>query len=660
MKTDNFRFLLEQFDDIKIMRYLVPGFEEMPLQQKKLIYFLSQATLSGRDITFDQHYKYNLLIRKVLENIFTNYTTHNPNIISEEEFLHFTNYLKKIWFSNGIHHHNSTDKFFPKFSKKSWKTLFQSYTGKTYKYPPNYTSLANFIEDLMFNPKIAAKRVSQDSSIDLVEASAVNFYENISQKEVEEFYNKQKQNNDNTPISYGLNSRISKKEDKIIEETYSTKNLYAPAIKEIIFWLREASEVAENQKQKKAIDLLINYYETGDLKTWDDYNIAWVKDLDSLIDFVNGFIEDYGDPLGMKATWESITNYKDLEATKRTTIISENAQWFENHSPIDKAYKKATVKGVSAKAINVAMLGGDCFPTTPIGINLPNADWIRRDYGSKSVTIENITYAYDQASKASGFLEEFVLDKEEIVLSKKYGSIASNLHTDLHECLGHGSGQLAKGTNPEALKNYASPLEEARADLFALYFLMDDKMQELGLFESKDVAKAEYNSYIRNGLMSQLVRVKLGDTIEQAHMRNRQLVAAWCYEKGRAENVIEKFKNNGKTYIKINDYQKLRVLFGELLKEVQRIKSEGDYEAGKTLIETYAVQVDYDLHKEVLERFGKLNIAPYGGFINPTLIPIYEGENITDIELIYEEDYSLQMIKYGNKYSFLEPKNSDS
>lgn len=655
MDTD-FKFLLEQFDDIKIMRYQVPGFDSMSLKQKKLIYFLSQATLSGRDITFDQHYKYNLLIRKVLENIYINYSEKKLNLISNKEFLFFENYLKKVWFSNGIHHHNSTDKFTPKFTKKTWRILFEQYTGKNYQFSEEYKNLQKFIEDLIFNPEIAPKRVSQDSSVDLIKASAVNFYENISQKEVEYFYNQQKKEDDKTPISYGLNSKISKTKGKIVERRYSERGLYANAIHQIIIWLEKASDVAENKAQQTTIEQLIGYYRNGDLKIWDKYNIAWLRDVNSQTDFVNGFIEDYGDPLGMKATWESIVNFKDLIATKRTSIISKNAQWFENHSPIQAKYRKPVVKGVIAKAINVVMLGGDCYPTTPIGINLPNADWIRRDYGSKSVTIENITYAYDQASKTSGFLEEFVLDKDEIALSKKYGSIASNLHTDLHECLGHGSGQLAEGTSPEALKNYASPLEEARADLFALYFLMDDKMQDLGLFDSKNVAKAEYNGYIRNGLMSQLVRVELGKTIEQAHMRNRQLVAAWCYEKGKPENVIEKFKNKGKTYVKINDYDKLRNLFGELLREVQRIKSEGDYEAGKLLIENYAVQVDSNLHKEILKRFKKLNIAPYGGFINPTLSPKKEDGKIVDIELIYEDNYTKQMLEYGKNFSFLEVK----
>ena len=655
MKTEDskFQFLLEQFDDLKIMRYQVPLFEQFSLQQKKLMYFLSQATLSGRDITFDQHYKYNLLIRKVLENIYINYKSQKSNLISKEEFQNFEIYIKKIWFSNGIHHHNSTDKFYPKFTKASWQKLTTVYTGKIYQFPKKYNSLFDFLEDLMFNPQIAPKRVSQDSSKDLVQASAVNFYENITQKEVENFYQQQKAQDDKEPISYGLNSKLSVKNGEITEEIYSSKGLYAPAIKAIVSWLKKALEVAENKKQKTAIDYLIQYYETGNLKTWDQYNIAWLEDINSQIDFVNGFIEDYGDPLGMKATWESITNFKDIEATKRTHIISTNAQWFEDHSPIQDKYKKTTVKGVTAKAINVLMLGGDCFPTTPIGINLPNADWIRKEYGSKSVTIENITYAYDQASKASGFLEEFVFDKQEIELAKKYGSVASNLHTDLHECLGHGSGQLAEGTQVDALKNYASPLEEARADLFALYFLMDDKMQDLNLFDTKEVAKAEYNGYIRNGLMSQLVRVKLGDNIEQAHMRNRQLIAQWCYQRGEKDKVIELFQKNGKTYVKINDHLKLRALFGELLKEIQRIKSEGDYKAGKDLIETYAVKVDYHLHKEVLERFSKLNIAPYGGFINPQLLPKIENNEIIDIQLSFEESYTEQMLRYSKEYSFL-------
>ncbi len=656
MNTNNtdFKYLLEQFSDYKIMRYTVPGFEDLSLQQKELLYYLSQAALCGRDITFDQHFKHNLLIRKVLENIYINIKDAHPKEISTESFKSFEDYLKTIWFSNGIHHYNSTDKFFPKFTQEDWHQLFKFYKGEAYAFPETYSSLESFLEDLMFNPDVAPKRVSQESQQDLITSSAVNFYENIHQKEVEDFYAQQKENSNNKKLSFGLNTRLSKENGTIKEQVYKLGGHYSKAIEQIVFWLEKAVRIAETEEQKIAIELLIKFYQTGDLQIWDDYNIAWVKDLNSHTDFVNGFIEVYGDPLGMKATWESVVNFKDLEATKRTQIISENAQWFEDHSPIDEAFKKSEVKGVTAKAINMVQLGGDCYPTTPIGINLPNADWIRAEHGSKSVTIENIVYAYDQASKASGFLEEFVLDQEEIELSKKYGSQASNLHTDLHECLGHGSGQFAPGVSPEALRNYASPLEEARADLFALYYLMDDKMQELGLFESKDVAKAEYNAYIRNGLMSQLIRIKLGDTIEQAHMRNRQLVAAWCYEKGKADKVIEMFKQDGKTYIKINDYLKLRNLFGALLKEIQRIKSEGDYEAGKALIESYAVKIDYDLHKEVLERFEKLNIAPYGGFVNPVLEPVFEGDAITDVRLKYAEDYAEQMLFYAQNYSFLE------
>ncbi len=651
MKQDHFKYLLEQFDEYKIMRYTVPGFEALSTKQKTLLYYLSQAALCGRDITFDQHYKHNLLIRSVLENIYRNYKNAQHKKLSVDAFALFEQYLKKIWFSNGIHHHNSTDKFYPQFSTDDWKLLFSYYDGA--QVSPNTQSLQDFLEEQMFSENVAPKRVSQDSSKDLIAGSAVNFYENVSQKEVEAYYSTQKTNDDATPMAYGLNSRLIKQDGQIKEQTYKQGGLYSKAIEQILFWLEKAKTCVENDKQAKALNLLMSYYRSGCLKTWDEYNIAWVQDLDSETDFVNGFIEDYGDPMGMKATWESVVNFKDQEASKRTAIISNNAQWFENHSPIHPQYRKAKVKGVSAKAINVVQLGGDCYPTTPIGINLPNADWIRRDYGSKSVTIENIVYAYDQVSKSSGFLEEFVLNPKEIERIRTYGTVASNLHTDLHECLGHGSGQLAEGVSTTALKNYASPLEEARADLFALYFLMDDKMQELGLFDTKEVAKAEYDSYIRNGLMSQLVRVKLGDDIEQAHMRNRQLVAAWCYDKGQADGVIETIVNEGKTYVQINDYDKLRLLFGQLLKEVQRIKSEGDYEAGKALIETYAVKVNQDLHKEVLERFKTLNIAPYGGFVNPVLKPVYKDDEIVDITIEYVEDYSEQMLAYSKDFGFL-------
>ncbi len=509
------------------------------------------------------------------------------------------------------------------------------------------------VKSAIFNPEIAPKRVSMDSSKDLINSSACNFYEGVTQHEAESFYEAKKNPNDDRPVSWGLNSRLVKEHNQIKEEIYKVGGKYSPALEKIVYWLEKALKVAENQLQKSVIQKLIEFYKTGDLKTYDEYNVLWVTELDSVVDFVNGFTEVYGDPLGIKATWESIVNFKDVEATKRTEIISNNAQWFEDHSPVDKRFKKKEVKGVSAKVITVAQLGGECYPSTPIGINLPNADWIRKEHGSKSVTIDNITYAYDQASLGSGFLEEFVFDKDEIELSKKYSFLAGSLHTDLHECLGHGSGQLLPGTSPEALKNYGSALEEARADLFALYYLMDEKMIELGLIPSFDVAKAEYNGYIRNGLMTQLVRIELGKTVEQAHMRNRQLIAKWCFEKGQDDNVIERISQDNKTYYKINDYSKLRALFGVLLSEVQRIKSEGDYEAGKQLVEKYGVQIDPVLHKEVKERFDKLNIAPYGGFVNPVFKLIEKNDALVDVEIEYPDDYTKQMLHYSENYSFL-------
>ncbi|MBN2668474.1 MAG: dihydrofolate reductase [Bacteroidales bacterium] len=655
MNNTTFKYLLEQFGDLKIMQFQVPNFDELTLNHKQLAYYLSQAAISGRDIVYDQNYEYNLLIRKVLENIYQNILK-DPENKRPDEFDEFEIYLKKIWFSNGIHHHHSTDKFFPKMNRKLWVTFFKFYDGPLYSFPKENHSLSEFIETIIFDARIAPKRVSQNSEEDLIKHSAVNFYKNVSQKEAEEFYQKARIARPDLKISWGLNSQLVKEDNSIKENVYSANGLYAEAINQIIFWLKKASEVAENQQQKNSIELLIAYYKTGDLKFWDDYNIAWVKDLNSNIDFVNGFIEDYGDPMGMKATWESIVNFKDIEASRRTEIISNNAQWFEDHSPIDHQFKKKKVKGVSAKAINVVQLGGDCYPSTPIGINLPNADWIRKEHGSKSVTIENITTAYDKASKESGFLEAFVENKEDRRLSKTYGAYASNIHTDLHECLGHGSGQLAEGTKTDALKNYASPLEEARADLFALYFMMDDKMQELGLLEHKDFAKAEYNSYIRNGLMTQLVRIEPGANIEQAHMRNRQLIAKWAYEKGKTDKVIEFYKVDAKTYVRVNNYEKLRQLFGTLLREIQRIKSEGDYEAGKALVENYGVKVDRQLHKEVLDRFKALNIAPYGGFVNPVLLPIYDGSKIVDVKIQYNNNYTEQMLFYSKNYSFLEIK----
>lgn len=648
-----YNFLLEQFDDVRILRYQVPNFEQLDLQQKTLIYYLSQATLSGRDITFDQHFAHNLLIRSVLENIYKSYLSLEKHKVEPQEFELFEQYLKKIWFSNGIHHHNSTDKIYPKFTRETWRILSKNYKGKKHSFPKSHASLFNFVEDLMFNPEIAPKRVSQDSSRDLVSQSAVNFYENVNQAEVEQFYSQFTQENSKEPISVGLNSKLIRHNNQITEEVYKLNGKYHNAIEQIVFWLKKAMNEAESHEQKHTIALLIEFYETGDLGVWDQYNIAWVNDTEAHIDFVNGFIETYGDPLGMKATWESIVNYKDIEATRRTEIISSNAQWFEDHSPVNSPYKKKNVTGVTAKAINVVQLGGDCFPTTPIGINLPNADWIRQSHGSKSVTIENIAYAYDQAGKTSGMLEEFVENEQEREWIKKFGAQASNLHTDLHECLGHGSGQMAEGISTEALKNYASPLEEARADLYALYFMMDDQMLELGLIEQQETAMAEYSSYIRNGLLTQLVRIKPGDQLEQAHMRNRQMVAAWCFEKGFANNVIEKYQKEGKLYVKINDFQQLRSLFGQLLREVQRIKSEGDYEAGRKLFETYGVKINLEEHLEILDRFNKLKIAPYSGFVNPILEPIFRDGHIVDVRLIDCENYAEQMIYYSDNYGFL-------
>jgi dipeptidyl-peptidase-3 len=647
----DFSYLLEQFADLKIMRFQVPGFEDLSLKQKELIYYLSQAALCGRDIIFDQFYEYNLLVRKTNDAIVESYSGNRQSA----EFLKFMVYAKRVWFSNGIHHHYSTDKFFPDLTPEYFTSLVNHSNSALLPMNANETTDAfcKRIIPIIFDKNKDAKRIVLDASKDIVEASASNFYKGLTQTEVEAFNAKFKQANPEQPLSVGLNSRLVKENSKIVEQVYKANGLYGAAIEQIIFWLEKAKTVAENRHQAKTIELLIQYYQTGDLKIWDNYNVTWVEDSLSMIDFVNGFIENYGDPLGMKATWESVVNFKDLEATKRTEIISSNAQWFEDHAPIDPRFKKTKVKGVSAKVITVAQLGGDCYPSTPIGINLPNADWIRRDHGSKSVTMENITYAYDKAAEGNGFLEEFGYNDEERVLAKRYGSKASNLHTDLHECLGHGSGQLLPGTSSEALKNYSSALEEARADLFALYYLGDPKVIELGLTESFDVAKAEYNSYLRNGLMTQLTRIEPGKNIEQAHMRNRSLISYWCLEKGMSDNVVELVKNNGKTYVHINDYQKLRSLFGQLLAEIQRIKSEGDYEAGKKLVETYAVKVDQELHREILERYKKLNIAPYGGFVNPVFTPVYQGDSLIDIKVDYSETYTEQMLRYGKEFSFL-------
>jgi dipeptidyl-peptidase-3 len=651
----DFQFLTEQFADIKIMRYQIPGIEDLSLDQKKLVYYLSEAALAGRDIIFDQNYKYNLSVRKTLEEILKNYQGNRQT----KEWIDFNIYLKRVWFSNGIHHHYSTDKFMPEFDQEYLATLINNSPGSVYPLweGQDLGTFTNWITEVIFDPEIAPKRVNQNPEKDLIEQSACNFYEGVKQEEVEAYYEGIRITGDNTPISYGLNSKLVKDKGRVSEIVYKVDGMYGQAISRIIYWLEKATTVAETEDQKEALEVLIGYYQSGDLELWDKYNILWVEDLVPRVDYVNGFIEVYGDPMGMKATWESVVNFKNIEATQRSIIISDNAQWFEDHSPTDPRFKKDEVKGVSAKVITVAQLGGDCYPSTPIGINLPNADWIRRDHGSKSVTMDNITYAYDQANLGNGFLEEFCASPEEIERIKEYGYMAGNIHTDLHECLGHGSGQLLPGTSSDALRNYHSVLEESRADLFALYYMWSPKMQELGLLPNKEAAMAEYDNYLRNGLMTQLTRIQPGKHIEQAHMRNRQLISRWCYKNGKEENVIEEIKRNGKTYYKINDYDKLNALLGELLAEVQRIKSEGDYEAGKALVEAYAVKVDPELHAEVLERYKKLNLAPYGGFINPVLLPVYEGERITDVIVEYLDDYTEQMMKYAKEYSYLPTYN---
>lgn len=645
-----FKWQVDQFADVRIMRYQIPEFDSLTPNQKVLVYYLSEAAKCGRDIIWDQNYKYNLTVRSVLESIYNGYTGDRNNANWEQ----FMVYTKRVWFSNGIHHHYSNDKFIPEFTQEYFAELVKNTPADKFNTTLGSTDeIIAKLTPILFDPNVATKRVNQDAGVDMVAASACNYYEGVTQKEVEDFYAKMMNPKDTTPISYGLNSKLVKENGKVVEKVWKIDGMYGTAIAKIVYWLEKAATVAENEHQRNIINTLIEYYKSGDLKKFDEYNVLWVSDVNSHIDFVNGFIENYGDPMGYKSSWEAVVNFKNLEATRRTTIIGDNAQWFEDNSPIDEQFKKKEVKGVSAKVITVAQLGGDCYPTTPIGINLPNADWIRKYHGSKSVTMDNITYAYDQAAQGNGFMEEFAWSPEEIELSKQHGSLAGNLHTDLHECLGHGSGQLAEGVKGDELKNYGSPLEEARADLFALYYMMDQKMVEIGIMPTLDVAKAEYNNYIRNGLMTQLTRIEFGKTIEQAHMRNRQLIASWCYENGKAENVIEKKTRDGKTYFVINDYAKLRNLFGTLLKEIQRIKSTGDYEAGKKMVETYAVQINPELHREVLDRFNKLKLAPYGGFMNPELVPVMEGDKIVDIRVEYPENYIQQMLDYSNNYGFL-------
>lgn len=651
--------MVDKFADLEILRYQVPGFESLSLRQKQLLYHLSEAALMGRDILFDQNGRYNLAIRRTLEVIYTDYKGDREN----PEFKALETYLKRVWFSSGIHHHYALDKFQPEFSAEFFMNCLHQVDAS--KLPlqqgENVDQLLAKLARVMFDPSVMPKRSVQSGDDDLILASSNNYYGGgINQKEVEDFYAQMKQGQDTiAPISYGLNSRLVKENGEIKEKVWKVGGLYSEAIEHIVAELQAAIPFAENDAQKAIIEKLIAYYQTGDLKTFDAYSILWVEDTASEVDFVNGFIETYGDPLGMKASWESTVNFINKEATTRTKIISDNAQWFEDHSPVDARFKKEEVKGVSAKVITVAMLAGDCYPATPIGINLPNADWIRRDYGSKSVTIENITEAYDKAAQGNGFGEEFIWSDTERELSKQYGFQSDNLHTDLHECLGHGSGKLLPGTDPDALKAYSSTLEEARADLFALYYMADPKIIELGLLPNEDAYKAAYYKYIMNGLMTQLVRIELGKDVTEAHMRNRQLIAKWAYEQGKAEKVIELAEKEGKHYIVVNDYDKLRELFGKLLAEVQRIKSEGDYAAGKALVENYGVKVDPALHKEVLERYAKLNLAPYKGFVNPIMKEVKNAKGeVTDIVLDYSEGYAEQMLRYSRNYSFLPTYNN--
>ena len=639
----DFKYLMDEFADLKIMRYQVPGWDELTLQQKEYVYHLAEAAKYGRDIIWMQNCRYNLPIRKVVENILENYQGDRTC----EDFKAFETYAKRLFFSNGIHHHYAEDKFFPECPQEYFASLMTAVGDE---------ALCQEFLPVIYDPAVFPQRKSTDKSGDIVAESAVNFYEGVTKAEVEKFYAAMVDPKDKTPISYGLNSKVVKGKDGVIrEEVYKVGGLYGPALEKICEELEKAAAVAENQTQKDYITDLVAYYRSGDLRLWDTYNIKWVNDTLGTVDFVNGFVEDYNDPLGRKATWEGLVNFKDVEASRRAELISDNAQWFEDNSPVDGRFKKPQVKGVTAKVINVATLAGDCYPAAPIGINLPNADWMRREHGSKSVTIANLTAAYGKAAQESpkNMLGEFAWSEEEIAAEKKYGDLTNDLHTDLHECLGHGSGQLLPTTSPNALGEYSSTLEEARADLFGLYYLADPKLVELGILPDMEAYKAQYSSYIRNGLFTQFTRIELGKKNTEAHMQNRKLIADWCYEKGAADNVIEKKVRDGKTYFVVNDYEKLRDLFAQLLAEVQRIKSEGDFEAGKALVEKYAVNIDPELHKEVKERYAALGLKPYGGFLNPTIVPVEQNGEVVDYQIVYAEDYLGQHLEYGRKYATL-------
>ncbi len=649
-----FQVLADQFADLQVLRYRIPGFENLTLQQKELLYYLSQAARSGHDIIWDQNYRHNLLIRKTIENIVEHYEGDRKDPRWEQ----FMVYAKRVWFSNGIHHHYSTRKLVPEFDAAYWNALIQGCPKATFPVTPscsNPAQLAAFLQPILFDPKIDAKRVNQESGIDLVQGSANNFYSGVTQKEVEAYYKPLKNPADTTPVWFGLNSRLTKVNGKVTEIPWKSGGLYGQAIDKIVFWLQKAITVAENPKQKKALELLVEYYKTGDLKTWDAYNIAWVQDTESMIDVVNGFIEVYGDPLGMRASYESVVSFRDMEATKRIKAIGDQAQWFEDQSPILAEHKKAKVTGISAKVITVVQEAGDASPSTPIGINLPNADWIRKMHGSKSVALGNIVYAYNEMGAKGSSIQEFAWDQAEIDRSKKFGPLAGDLHTDLHEVIGHASGQLNPGigTPKETLKQYASTLEEARADLVALYYIMDPKLIELGVMPSLEVGKAEYDGYIRNGLMLQLRRLEPGENLEESHMRNRQLNAAWAYQKGLANKVIERKQRDGKTYFVVNDYNALRDLFGQLLREIQRIKSEGDFKAGQALVETYGVKVEQALVAEVKKRFESIQSKPYSGFIQPRLVPIMVQGKIKDVKVEYPDNFVEQMMEFGREYATL-------